>query len=244
MTYNANGLVCLQNYIGDVDGAAKREFSYVTNDTKATVEGAGYFNDAADDLNVGDLIKVAGDVDGTPFAAMYIVSSNNGSVVEVTYADLGVLASAAEINRVADLSTRIVDLTAATLAVTLADHSDKIITVNRAAGSTLTLPAATGSGAKFTIIVGTTVTSNNLIVQVTGNDIMQGVAVNAADSGNTAVVFETAADSDTITMNGTTTGGYKGDRIELIDIGADTYQVNITGSATGSEATPFSAAVS
>ena len=58
------------------------------------------------------------------------------------------------------------------------------------------------------------------------------------------VVFETAADSDTITLNGTTTGGLVGADVELIDIAADTWFVNVRTAATGTEATPFSAAVS
>lgn len=142
------------------------------------------------------------------------------------------------------LSNRVVNLTAATLAVTAKDHDLKTITVNRAAGSTLTLPAATGSGLRLRIIVGTTITSNNLVVQVVGDDTMTGVALFAADAGDTAVIFEAAATSDTITLNGSTTGGIKGDVIELEDIAADLWSVSVRGSATGTEATPFSAAVS
>lgn len=227
------------------DFADRGIYALSTIDTKNVVEGVGYFNAVAALLSrgAGDLIFVLGDTDGTPYCALYAVASNDGTTVAVTGADLGVLASAAEINRAADVSTRIVNHTAATLALTEADHDSKIITVNRAAGSTLTLPAATGSGAKFDVVVGTTITSNNLVIQVTGNDVMQGNAVMAQDSGDTAVIFETAADSDTITMNGTTKGGIKGDRVQLVDIAADLWQVNLVGSGTGSEGTPFSAAV-
>lgn len=161
-----------------------------------------------------------------------------------TVAD-GILATAAEINRAADLSTRIVNLTAATLAVTLAAHDGKTITVNRAAGSTLTLPAAAGTGARLRIFVGTTITSNALIVQVANaSDIMSGVVLIANDTDDSTSGFETAADTDTITMNGTTTGGVKGDLIELEDVATNLWLVRVTGSASGSEATPFSAAVS
>lgn len=154
-----------------------------------------------------------------------------------------VVATAAEINRAADASTRIVNVTAATLAVTEAEHDGKIVTINRAAGCTVTLPAATGSGTKLQFIVGTTITSNNLIIQVTGDDVMTGLALLAKDGADTVDAFETAADSDTITMNGSTKGGIKGDSIELIDIAADLWWVRILASATGTEATPFSAAV-
>lgn len=150
--------------------------------------------------------------------------------------------TALEISRAADASTRIVNATAATLAVTEAAHDNKVITLNRAAGITATLPAATGSGIKLRFIVGTTFTGNG-IIQVTGDDVMAGLALVAQDGGDTSVTFETAADSDTITLNGTTTGGLKGADVELIDIAADTWFVNVRTAATGTEATPFSAAV-
>lgn len=125
-----------------------------------------------------------------------------------------------------------------------ATHSGTVTTLNAAAGLTITLPAAAGTGRRFELVVGTTVTSNNYVIQVANaSDVMTGVCINAADAGDTAVAFETAADSDTITMNGTTKGGYKGDRIILTDVAANLWHVNILGAATSSEATPFSAAV-
>ena len=137
-----------------------------------------------------------------------------------------------------------ISVTGATFSPLASQHSGAPILLNRAAGITVTLPAASGSGAKFLFIVGTTVTSNNNVIQVTGNDIMTGGAWLAQDAADTAVMFETAADSDTITANGSTKGGIKGETIELIDIAADTWWVRVMGSATGTEASPFSAAVS
>jgi hypothetical protein len=72
---------------------------------------------------------------------------------------------------------------------------------------------------------------------------MTGVAISGQDAADTAVLFETAATSDTITLNGTTTGGIKGDRVEIEDIATNLYYVRVVGSATGTEATPFSATV-
>lgn len=154
-----------------------------------------------------------------------------------------ITASAAELNRVADVSGRIVDATAATLAATEALHDGKVVTLNRAAGIAVTLPAATGSGTKLRFIVGTTVTSNSTTIKVTGNDVMTGNAVICNDTDASVSGFETAADTDTITLNGSTTGGIKGDSVELIDIAADLWFVRINGSATDTEATPFSATV-
>lgn len=136
-----------------------------------------------------------------------------------------------------------INVTASARTLTKND-SGGIITVNRAAGSTLTLPASSGSGMRFEIFVGTTITSNSLIVQVANStDIMSGVCWQAADSGSSVNGWETGATDDTITMNGTTTGGVKGDMIRLIDVSSGIWSVQIYGSATGTEATPFSSAV-
>lgn len=124
-------------------------------------------------------------------------------------------------------------------------HDDSPLYIDAAAGLTLTLPAASGTGRKFEIEIGTTVTSNSVIIQVANaSDIMQGVCQTAQDGGDTAVAFETASTSDTITLNGTTKGGIKGDRIVLQDVATNTWQVSMAVSATGTEASPFSAAVS
>lgn len=122
-------------------------------------------------------------------------------------------------------------------------HAETMIRLNAAAGLTVTLPAANGSGAKFRFYTQTTITSNNYIIQVVGDDIMVGTALVAQDAADTAVIFETASDSDTITMNGSTKGGIKGDYIELEDVLADTWSVRCVLTGTGTEATPFSAAV-
>lgn len=124
------------------------------------------------------------------------------------------------------------------------DDNGGTFVLNAAAGLTITLPAASGLGTEFEFIVGTAVTSNNDVIQVVGNDTMTGRCMMAADAGDTSVVFETAADSDTITMNGSTKGGLKGDRIKLRDIAADLWSVEMECAGTGTEATPFSAAVS
>lgn len=136
-----------------------------------------------------------------------------------------------------------VNATASTLAVVARDHDGRFITLNRAAGIAVTLPAATGSGLRLQFIIGTAVTSNTTTIKVTGDDTMTGVALLGQDSADTVVLFETAATADTITFNGSTTGGLKGDNVELVDIAADLWWVRVVGAATGTEATPFSATV-
>jgi len=119
-----------------------------------------------------------------------------------------------------------------------------ILTVNAAAGLTLTLPAAAGLGDMYRIVLGTTVTSNTVVIKVANSsDIMTGLALSAADGGSSVNGWETAASSDTITFDGSTTGGIKGDFIELIDCAANTWAVQVRSSSTGTEASPFSATV-
>lgn len=158
----------------------------------------------------------------------------------------GMLATTAEINRACDVSTRLVDLTAATLSLTVASHEGKTVTVNRAAGSTITLPASAGTGAIFRIVIGTTLTSGSLVIQVANaSDVMQGqIFVRSDDAGDLAKAFAAGATSDTITLNRTTTGvAAKGEWFELQDVATNLWQVVGMTSATGTEATPFSAAV-
>lgn len=57
---------------------------FTTPDLAAEIEGANYFDNAADMVRVNDLIIVNVDTDGTPTTNFYIVSSNDGSSVGVT----------------------------------------------------------------------------------------------------------------------------------------------------------------
>lgn len=134
-------------------------------------------------------------------------------------------------------------VTASTLAVTSA-YAGQVIPLNRAAGIAVTLPATSGSGASYRFYIGTTVTSNTTTIKVANaTDVMAGTAIVANDGGATASIFETTATDDTITFDGSTTGGIAGAMVELIDVATGTWWVRITGAATGTEATPFSATV-
>ena len=63
--------------------ATPREWVYTTADTQATVNTAGYFNNAADLLQVGDRITAVTDTGGTPSYDVYFVNANSGGVVDV-----------------------------------------------------------------------------------------------------------------------------------------------------------------
>lgn len=159
--------------------------------------------------------------------------------------DVAVDATAAEINRVADVSSRLVTITEDTT-LTVADHSDKILLLGEVGGNAavaVTLPAASGSGARFHLKV-SVVNTAGYTIKVTGDDTMDGQIISCNDTDASVSGWETAADSDTITLNGTTTGGVSiGNWIELVDIAADQWAVAGQTTSSGTEATPFSAAV-
>lgn len=150
-----------------------------------------------------------------------------------------VVSTAGFINGAASLSP----VTAATLDVTAADYAGRTVVLNRAAGQAITLPPATASGNTYRFFILTTITSNETTIKVTGNDTMAGMAIIANDTDASASIFETAADTDTITFDGSTTGGLRGAVVELTDVSADLWSVIVHSAATGSEATPFSATV-
>lgn len=133
--------------------------------------------------------------------------------------------------------------TAATLTVTAAAHAGHTIVSDLAATQTATLPAATGSGNRYTFIVKTTKTGDLVIQAASASDTMTGTALLFADGGDTTVGFATAAATDTVTLDGTTTGGINGAVVKLVDIASGLWYVEVVSDASGTEATPFSAAV-
>ncbi len=143
------------------------------------------------------------------------------------------------------LATAPVAVTGATLTVTSDAHAGRTVVINAAAGCAVTLPNATGTGSVYRFVIGTTVTSNSTTIKVNNaTDVMSGRAYVISDNSAAVLGYATASTSDTITLDGSTTGGYIGDIIEIIDAIAGTYQVKVLTKATGTEATPFSATVS
>jgi len=140
----------------------------------------------------------------------------------------------------------------ATGAITQATHAGCILLMGEVGGdaaATFTLPAATGTGAEYKFIVSVVNTSNYVIKVADATDTIDGsvVVTNDTTAGGTAslISWPTVAASDTITLDGTTTGGVNiGDYVLLTDIATNQYTVSGLLNASGTEATPFSAAVS
>lgn len=156
----------------------------------------------------------------------------------------GVLATAAELNRAADVSTRLVTITA-TGAITEALHEGKTCLLGEVGGDalvTLTLPNATGSGGRYRFVVNVVNTSNYVIKAASGADVFCGCVI--GDDGGavtTPLIWAAGATDDTLTLDGTTTGGsQRGDWVEFEDIAADRWAVRGVVQQSGNEATPFS----
>jgi hypothetical protein len=69
--------------VASMTGTVKGHF-HVTNDTKAQVETAGYFNPCEDYITDGDIIFVAGDRDGTKFLSSYVVTKPGSGDLTLT----------------------------------------------------------------------------------------------------------------------------------------------------------------
>jgi hypothetical protein len=114
-------------------------------------------------------------------ADLDVVASLSGltsSVDELNILD-GVTATAAELNAVADASGRIVNIAATETAVALtaAAHAERlvILPIITSAGLTITLPAATGTGNKYTVINNGVQTLSTTITALAG-DLLYGIA--------------------------------------------------------------------
>jgi len=133
-------------------------------------------------------------------------------------------------------------VTAATLSITAEGYAGKTIVSNLAATQTFTLPASSGSGNEYEVFVNITKTGDLVVQVANATDIMQGGVEIATDIAG--VVMPTGATSDTLTMNGSTTGGVKGSHAVFKDVATGTWRVSGFLCSTGAEADPFSAAVS
>jgi len=136
----------------------------------------------------------------------------------------------------------------ATDAVTITEHAGRTLLLGEVGGNalvTLTLPDATGSGATYKFIVTVANTSNYVIKVPDSDNTIDGIMMYLDEDGTAVSAFPTVAASDTITLNGGTTGGLIGDYLEIVDIAADQYHVRgvMRVAAGANPATPFSATV-
>jgi hypothetical protein len=147
------------------------------------------------------------------------------------------------------------------ISLTVAEHAGRIVYNSGAGAVTYTLPAINATansavagpgadynnsnnlGAKFTIFSDTTKTGSLIVQVANATDVMSGRAVFIDDTSDNAVGFNTSASSDTVTLNGTTTGGVAPSIIECVALATGKWAVSVSSANTSTPATPFSAAV-
>lgn len=142
---------------------------------------------------------------------------------------------------------RVATVTTTNVTITAADHDLKHIVLNRAAGITATLPATSSAtiGVMFDFYIPTSLSGTTKIKVANASDTIMGrVQVDASLANNAPVSFSAGSTADTISLNGTTTGGKKGDHFRLICTASNQWAAYGETQATGASATPFVVSVS
>lgn len=123
------------------------------------------------------------------------------------------------------------------------DQSGSTVVLDRAAGSTVTLPAKASNGTYFEFVVSVSVTSNDdKVITGAATELLVGNIVNCdTDTANATLSFPSVVGTSNIAvvLNGSTKGGIKGDRVQFTKVNSTTWQVSGTTNGTGAVATPF-----
>ena len=142
------------------------------------------------------------------------------------------------------LATESVTAAGATETLTSADCGQTTL-LDTAAGSVVTLPAATGTGCVYRFVVTVTNTMNDHSIVVVGNDEFIGGLVSVGTTADNSDAFTAAdgGDVDAIQMNGSTEGGLLGTIITVQDISADNWAIWGTVISTDASATMLASGV-
>lgn len=128
-----------------------------------------------------------------------------------------------------------------------APANNATILLNTAAGSVVTLPAATGSGVNYRFRTTTTTTSGaHKILAASSSDFLQGIVI--GETGGTCKSFASGnATNHSLQMpfsGSQPSGGFIGDYFDVQDIAPNLWQVNGMYQAGTTPTTPFSTATS
>lgn len=125
------------------------------------------------------------------------------------------------------------------------DQSGALVTLDRAAGGTYTLPANCAPGTWFEFWVTTTSTSvGNKIITGAAAELIVGMILNCdTDSSDAVAIWKSLVGTSNISLtlggSDTTKGGLKGDRIVLTKLNTTTWGLTGFTLATGTVATPL-----
>lgn len=202
----------------------------------------------------GEIVGITNELNATDIEVANVLRANkiqsdtSDADIEISSQGTGAVAISSQLTLTGSFKPAIHTFTADD-SVTEIEHAGRTLLLGEVGGNaqvTLTLPAATGSGNVYKFIVSVTNTSNYIIKVADATDTIDGIMMMLDEDGTAMSAFPTVAASDTITLNGTTTGGVLGDYLELVDIATDQYHVRgvLRVPAGSNPATPFSATVS
>lgn len=123
--------------------------------------------------------------------------------------------------------------------------SGSLVLLDKADGIVVTLPASASVGTYFDFAVSVTCTSNEYkVITAAGTELMVGRFLNCdTDTTDTVAIWKGLVGSSYIAvkLNGSTTGGIKGDSFRATKLNATTWLVEGALNSTGTVATPYSA---
>lgn len=150
------------------------------------------------------------------------------------------LAATATIAQVVSGSGAVVNTTASLLALTQVLHGNRVVTIASATPIAVTLPAATGTGTKYRLVVTVAATATQHTIKIgTTLEVFQGIVFSNSTT-TSCISFKATTTDNTLTLNGSTTGGLAGDEYELTDVKTGVWQLCGRAGPTGAAATPLS----
>lgn len=165
-----------------------------------------------------------------------------------TYTGALIASSTASFNGAVDFTSTVTGLkrpvvanSGATVSLTAAQSGSAVL-FDRAAGIVYTLPA-NAPGIYFDFFVTVTITTNAAkVITAAGTELMVGQILNCdTDSSDAVAIWKSlvATSNIAVSMNGTTTGGIKGDWFRATCLNTTTWTVNGMTTGTSTVATPF-----
>ena len=125
------------------------------------------------------------------------------------------------------------------------DQSGSLVLLDRAGGSTITLPKTPRVGTFFDFACSVTNTTPSYkVITGSASELMVGSFINCdTDTSDTVAIWKglVASSYISVILNGTTTGGIKGDSFRCTCLNSTTWLVTGVTNATSTVATPFSA---
>lgn len=129
---------------------------------------------------------------------------------------------------------------ATSLTISQTAHGNRVVVLSNSTPIAITMPAATGSGVKYTFAFDVAATATaSTIARATAGEKFHGVAMILATASIMSGFLATSTDN-TMTFNGTSKGGVIGDLVEFWDIKTGVFEVQYRSGAAVAPLTPFS----